>query len=750
MQSKRELYVRGKLHFSRTKVLLQDGENEYFIKPFSLERGYLEWDMVEAKVIRSKSEWYLAEGLIKKLISRTRIPVIGTITSIQGRKMQADIFQEYGNIGRIMLFSGEGKESLDDVVELVYESVKKIWVIKDILGKSSDPKIDEMLLFRKEWVRVKFSETVIEEAEKISRGLLENSTVKSLIPSYITHNLDPKYFDPGIPEYFPSILSKVASTDVGKQTTLRTDFRKGFTMTIDGADAKDLDDAISIARYRDGSYLLAVHIADVAEYVREWSALDHEAIERTTSIYTPGQVIPMLPEKLSNDLCSLHPGEPKLTLSILMKVDQKGNVLGTFMTEGVIESRKRGIYEEIEENGEWWMMNDEWNLDIGGFGIDQKPWNGGSGGETVWAKKKTGNKWAERGGASFLPPEAFDTFGSKSMEMISWIVQNDSEWLDYLSSVEWRNLKIPFLEDFFSLFHILEKRRKKEGKIIFESWEPTFSFDSDGQIIDIQKRERGASHMMIEEFMVLTNEEVAKWCTKYSLPFLSRIHHLPPEANAKIIREIVGLASVHETIHPSHIRSYLDTLSTTESLYRLSRLLLPKMAKAFYSDTSHMHFGLALEYYAHFTSPIRRYPDLQVHRIIKEELHKSLDKTRKDHYRHILKKIAKKCSDGEVRATDIERAVDAIIICRYMTDKVGETFEGRISGLTEWAIFVELENGVEVTVYQPRGWVRSIIDPVTGTLSRGNRVIYTIGDPLRVKVIGINTVEKRVEGEILI
>lgn len=205
--------------------------------------------------------------------------------------------------------------------------------------------------------------------------------------------------------------------------------------------------------------------------------------------------------------------------------------------------------------------------------------------------------------------------------------------------------------------------------------------------------------MMIEEFMVLANEEVAKWCTKHSLPFLSRIHHLPPEDNAKIIREIVGLGKSHEQIHPKHIREYLDTLSTDEGMYRASRLLLPKMAKAFYSDTSLMHFGLALEYYAHFTSPIRRYPDLQVHRIIKEELQKTLDKKQKEHYRHILKKIAKKCSDGEARATDIERAIDAIMVCRYMSDKVGQTFDGRVNGFTDWAIFIELENGVEVTVY---------------------------------------------------
>ncbi len=652
-------------------------------------------------------------------------------------------------------------------------------------------------------------------------------------------------------------------------------------MTIDGADAKDLDDAISIARYRDGHYLLTVHIADVAEYVREWSALDHEAILRTTSIYTPWRVIPMLPEKLSNDLCSLHPGTSKLTLSILMKVDQKGSIVGTFMTEGVIESRKRGIYEEIVESEKWKVKSWDWDLKIEKVKMDEILWNGGSGGETVWKKMNTENWWAKRGGVSFLPPETFGTFGHESTEMGSWKIQEDAldrrvlppqEWRDIDSelSVEWRGGDIPFLDDFFSLFHILERRRKKEGKIIFESSEPTFIFDQEGDVMSVEKRERGASHMMIEEFMVLANEEVAKWCTKYSLPFLSRIHHLPPEENAKIIREIIGLAWSHEKLHPWDIRGFLDRYSLTQmtdnwssfqdlkarkylndeklwsggsggetiwakkvntenwwaeqggasflppetfgtfghestemgswkvqkdsedkrflltqewrdtgsessgewwdmeawinqdwwdqaggthvpsSLYRYSRLLLPKMAKAFYSDTSHMHFGLALEYYSHFTSPIRRYPDLQVHRIIKEQLHTSLDKTRKDHYRHILKRIAKKCSDGEARTTDIERAVDAIVICRYMADKVGESFDGRISGFTEWAIFIELENGVEVTVYQPRGWVRSIIDPVTGTLSRGNKVIFTIGDALRVKIIGINTVEKRVEGDVLL
>ena len=695
MQSKRTLFVRWKLHFSRTKVVVKNGEKEYFIRPFSLDRGYLEGDIIEIKVVRGESEWYLAEGIIKKIIARTNLPIIGTIRNIKGGKIQVEVFREFGNIGNISVVSNDSY-AVDDIIEVRYEQEKK-WQIQSILGKSGDPKTEEMLLFRKEWIRTDFSEKVLEEAEKMIKGKIERSKEKTLIPKYITDNLEKAFFNVTAEEFFPTVLC---------DKNLRTDFRNWFTMTIDGADAKDLDDAISIARYTNGNFLLAVHIADVAEYVREWSELDREAILRTTSIYTPGRVIPMLPEKLSNDLCSLHPGEPKLVLSILMKVDQKWEVLATFMTEGIIESQKRGIYEEIIEEKQKEIVPDG--------NVSEK------------LDSETSSEWQKLWNTGLLHSP-------------QW--QKNQEW----------QTKIPHLSDFFSLFHILEKRRKKEGKIIFESSEPTFTFDANDNITNIEKRERGPSHMMIEEFMVLANEEVAKWCTKHSLPFLSRIHHLPPEDNAKIIREIVGLGKSHEPIHPKHIREYLDTLSTDEGMYRASRLLLPKMAKAFYSDKSLMHFGLALEYYAHFTSPIRRYPDLQVHRIIKEELQKTLDKKQKEHYRHILKKIAKKCSDGEARATDIERAVDAIMVCRYMSDKVGETFDGRVNGFTDWAIFVELDNGVEVTVYLGKWrekW-RYIVDSIRGTLSLGQKILHTIGEPIRVKIIGVNTEDRRVEWEIL-
>ncbi len=277
----------------------------------------------------------------------------------------------------------------------------------------------------------------------------------------------------------------------------------------------------------------------------------------------------------------------------------------------------------------------------------------------------------------------------------------------------------------YTLYDILSKRRKKEGKILFESSETVFEFasktpsseSSSGKLIpsNVKNRSRVAAHMLIEEFMVLANEEVAKWCDSHGLPFLSRVHGIPPFNSVDVIRKIIGKNralpllggagggtspslllrpnSPHKnggletykgrnehnrkdkntTLEPKEIRDFLDTLSEDDT-YKYSRLLLPKMAKAVYADSKHRHFGLALEYYAHFTSPIRRYPDLQVHRIIKEKLRGTLTDERIIHYKKILKKVARACSERERAAEDIERAFDSLYACRYMSNHVGEVF----------------------------------------------------------------------------
>lgn len=669
--------IRGTLTFSRSKILLltERGE-EYFVQPFALDKSYLEGDRVQAVVRRVATPGYLAEVKVQKLIQRTQKSIYGKVTNQKWRMIILDIPREYGNIWRLSVSSGAQVPQIDDFVSI--QRSDAWWRISGIIGNYHDPLTHERLILEKAWILLNFSKGVQDESENIQSPQIHSLRQKSKVPVYITEKLRKEHFDTDI-SFFP--LARTVSPDGTSED--RVDFRHWYTLTIDGSDARDLDDAISIARYENGEWLLAVHIADVAEYVREWSIIDQEALARTTSIYTPRRVIPMLPEVLSNDLCSLHPWSPKLVLTLLMKIDLSGNVLATFLTEWVIESRQKWVYEDISD-----------------------------------------------------PHEA------------STYEKNISH--EYKSSVT----NVRYLDDFFGLFYVLLDRRKNEWKIVFDSSEPKFFFDPEGKIIDITRRDRRASHMMIEEFMVLANEEVAKWCVKKNLPFLSRIHHLPPEENAKIIREIIHLEN--KEIHPMHIRKFLDSHVSwewdTDILYKYSRLLLPKMAKAFYSDKVHMHFGLALKYYSHFTSPIRRYPDLQIHRIIKEELHHTLDTSRKSHYRTILKKIAKKCSDGEVLATEVERSIDALFLCQYMSDKIWRRYIGRICGLTDWALFVELNTSIEVMVsLRSSGWSRGQYhyDPVRGVLSDAKRVLYTLWERVDIEIIGIDHEERRVLWKIL-
>lgn len=275
-----------------------------------------------------------------------------------------------------------------------------------------------------------------------------------------------------------------------------------------------------------GAFLLGVHIADVSEYVTPDTELDREARRRGTSIYLPSRVIPMLPEILSNELCSLHPGEPKLTLSLFLEIDGHGGVTKTYLTESIIESHRKGVYEEIER--------------------------------------------------------------------------------EHLSGAH---------TEMYELYEILKQRRRNEGKLLFETRESKFQFSETGEVIAIRPRERQASHELIEEFMVIANEEVAKWCRKYGIPFLSRIHEPPPMEQSSDLRKIYTWPTGTE-ITPKKIRDALEE-KHGEELYRYQRLTLPRMSKAYYGPKTHGHFGLALDEYTHFTSPIRRYPDLLTHRAIK-------------------------------------------------------------------------------------------------------------------------------------
>ncbi len=692
----------------RATVECEDGEIYYI---FGLRTaGYVHGDKVVIEPTREAKEGKLPEARPTRLLTRSKEPLLAECILLRGKKNLRILPELWGLPIEISSLS-ESAETGD--LYIVTYTGKKEGKIMRFFWKKSDPAVkEEILLFRygirTEWP-IEIEKEIIKSLEILpenKKSPLDNAlSGKSTIPNSI--KISDKTLFPRIKIY-------------GKE---RFDFRSWPTMTIDGADAKDLDDAISLAQYENGDFLLGVHIADVAEYVSRWTHLDREANLRGTSVYMPGRVIPMLPEILSNDRCSLHPWAPKAVLSILMRIEKSGQVKESFITEWIIESIHRGIYDDVNqliiENWQWIKKEEElWTQ-----------W--GLGEETVWVRWEQENARQKR--ASFSSTKGFGTFPSKSTEIGPWKVQSDT------------------LKDFYSLYKILEARRKKEGKILFEMTECYFTLDEKRNVIGITKRERNDAHMMIEEFMVLANEEVAKWCVKNKLPFLSRVHGVPDTEDMKSLSEILENLSLATRLEPHHIRDHLEQITDPKERYRLSRLLLPKMAKAFYGDTPKWHFGLALQYYSHFTSPIRRYPDLLVHRIIKEFLHGDFSKEDKDFYTRSMKRMGKSLSEKEKQAESVERAIDSLMMCRYMSDKVGQSFDGIISWLTESNIYVELDSGIEWSIflksptYKNKGTFMAV-DPIRGSLkNRKWEELYRIGNDIHIKILSVDLEERRIE-----
>jgi ribonuclease R len=640
----------GKIFFSERRITIESDAESYYVHP-PRARGFIHGDMVAFTKSRIAKDGKMAEAKPERLVKRSTEEVI--IEAHQTKKWTKwSLLPVFGTLA--IEVDGNPRVQDGDLFIVRFQSGRKLEILRKF-GNINDRNILEELIFfqagtRREWpsdVEKYTPERPVIEKVPIARSSFWTSVLSQSIS-----------------------LKDVLFPKVRVNNRERLDFRSWYTMTIDGADAKDLDDAISIAKYEGGDTLLGVHIADVAEYVNEHTPLDREAYLRGTSIYTPGRVIPMLPESLSNDLCSLHPGEPKLALSLLMRIDSKGFVKESFVTEGLIESSHRGVYEEI-------------------FSVQSVP------------------------------------------TMI--------------------------IEDFQTLYHILRERRKKEGKIIFETTECYFDLDNERNVTNMRKRERWDAHMMIEEFMVLANEEVAKWCAKRKIPFLSRVHEVPSDEKTREIHEVIaanvrpgslliGFPWNDGDIEPHHIRSILEQAKSDDELYRFSRLLLPKMTKAVYREKPIRHFGLALTHYAHFTSPIRRYPDLLIHRMVKKYLHKETSSKRD--YEKNMKKWGESLSQKERSAEDVSRAIDDLFMCRYMEDKVGQVFAGMISGVTESNIYVELENGVEGSIYLKNISERFTLDSARGSLrDRKGEERYRIWDQLSVKVLSVDVKARRVEME---
>lgn len=517
--------------------------------------------------------------------------------------------------------------------------------IVEILGHMNDPGVDIMSIVKAYELPVEFPEKVMNQVERVPQEVSEADRAG------------------------------------------RRDLRDMLMVTIDGEDAKDLDDAVSVSF--DGKYYhLGVHIADVTNYVQENSALDKEALNRGTSVYLVDRVIPMLPHALSNGICSLNAGVDRLALSCLMTIDMYGEVIDYEICESVIKVSHRMSYTAVKQ-----ILEDE------------------------------------------------------------SIVEINAEYQKYASL-------LPMFRLMEELAAALREKRRRRGAIDFDFPESKILLDKEGHPIDIKPYERNVATNIIEDFMLAANETVAQHFYWQELPFVYRIHEIPDADKIQKLSAFINNLGYYmksigrakskvssEEIHPKEIQKLLDKAAGTPEEALISRLALRSMKQAKYSVESSGHFGLACQYYCHFTSPIRRYPDLQIHRIIKEQLRGRLNENRVEHYRAVLPQVAKHSSDTERRADEAERETLKLKKTEYMEEKIGQEFDGVISGVTSWGIYVELPNTVEglVHVSALEGDYFQYSERTYEMIGRQTGLTYKLGMPVRIKVLGVDRFARTVD-----
>ncbi|UUX34224.1 ribonuclease R [Fundicoccus culcitae] len=483
----------------------------------------------------------------------------------------------------------------------------------------------------------------------------------------------------GIPSEFPQAVideaDAIPQVIDQEQASHRRDLRDELVITIDGADAKDLDDAISLKLLTNGNYQLGVHIADVSQYVKEQSPIDQEAYERGTSVYLTDRVVPMLPQRLSNGICSLHAHEDRLTVSCVMEVNNAGKVVDYDIFLSVINSSYRMTYDNV-------------NL----------------------------------------------------------ILDGDEPLRQEYAEI------VPMLEDMYQLHLILEEMRHQRGALDFDAPEAKIIVDENGHPIDIELRERWQGERLIESFMLCANETIAHHYTQREIPFIYRIHEQPDEDRMQRFAEFltsfgVILRGNVEAIQPKQLQEALEEVKDHPYYQAVSTMMLRSMKQAKYSDEPIGHYGLAAADYTHFTSPIRRYPDLIVHRIIHLDLAHQLSNKEKSRWQDILPEIADHSSKMERRSVDAERETDALKKAEYMVDKVGQQFDGIISSVTSFGIFVQLPNTVEGLIT-----LRKLTDDFytfnqEHMLLIGERTnkIYRIGQSVVIEVDRVNVAEKEID-----
>ncbi len=600
--------------------------HDIFISPADMESA-MDKDTVTVRIDRGETQGSSMEGRIEKVVERASKEMIGTFTSKRG----------YGFI------TPEHSKSGEEVMVLK----------KDFNGAKAGDKVAAEIL---RWpARDRLAEGRIKEI--ISRKGEAGGDIKALIRAFKVRETFPER----VMAEALSVSQSVKQEDIHR----RRDLREQSIITIDGADAKDLDDAVSVERLPGGNYLLGVHIADVTHYVREGTPLDREALKRGTSTYLIDWVIPMLPPELSNGICSLHPGEDRLTLSVSMEIDGSGQVVSHDIYKSVIHSKERMVYTDVSD-----MLED-----------------------------------------------------------------GDQKLIDRYEHI------YPQLLLMEELALILRKQRQERGSLDFDIDEAYITLNEKGIPVDVQAAERRVANRLIEEFMLAANETIATHFFHLELPFVYRVHEKPsPERIVEFKRFLLSLGiqlkGNAESVHPKALNAVLDQVRGTGKEHVVNTVMLRSMKKAAYSVDCLGHFGLGMKYYCHFTSPIRRYPDLMIHRIIKEALDGSIYEGRIKRLKEKTLEAADNSSLMERKAEELEREVDKLKKAEYMSYHIGEEFDGIISGTAAFGFFVEIPNTIEGLVK-----VDSLDDDyyiyeaeAYRFIGKHSKKIYALGDPVSVVV----------------
>lgn len=515
------------------------------------------------------------------------------------------------------------------------------------------------------------------------------TSLEGIVKQVIGHKNDPGMdilsivVSNGIPTKFPDDVlaeaDQVPDTIDEKDLVGRRDLREQLIVTIDGEDAKDLDDAVTVKKLANGNYFLGVHIADVSNYVTEGSQLDREAYERGTSVYLTDRVIPMIPQRLSNGICSLNPHVPRLTMSCEMEIDPNGQVVSHDIFPSVIQTTERMTYTAVNQ-----------------------------------------------------------------------ILEEQDEQV-----MERYQQLVPMFQEMQELHQILEEMRIRRGAISFEDREAKILVEPDGQPTDILLRSRGVGERLIESFMLAANETVAEHFNKRNFPFIYRIHEQPKEEKMQRFFDFASALGIvvrgtKGTITPKDLQKVIENVEDKPESAVINTMLLRSMQQARYSEDNFGHYGLAAEYYTHFTSPIRRYPDLIVHRLIRS-YGQDPSEANQTYWENELPEIAEHSSKMERRAVEAEREVDAMKKAEYMMDKVGEEFEGIISSVVKFGLFIELPNTIEglIHINELKQDYFHFIENHLALVGERTGLTFKIGQKVRVKVIKTDPEERAIDFELI-